>query len=271
MMLLSITTRKVMLMRVPLSSFAAPWILLAVFGLGGCGGDAMPQDTPRAVTGSTSLTGLWRVISNIGVSTQRTAVTVVDNGSTLTMNDCGLAYRNYALSRSGNQLSGYYFNLAPILVTNNDTMTYNYSTIDRDFAKMDRDPLYDMGSFSISSPAFSTINASSDVCVGFSDSGAEESLIMATRINGQMVRIAISLTNSLRLGSFAIEPFGNAPATVTLDGEGLQTLIGADSSSVLQGTLKITRRGTVWVEGTVSGLLDDAVTDVAISFRAEMP
>lgn len=259
-------------MRASLSSLSSVFcIALASLTLSGCGGEEVPADTPRAVTGSSSLSGLWRVVSTVGVSTQRTAAVIVDNGASLTMSDCSLAYRNYALTRSGNQLAGYYFNLAPIQIINNDTLTYNYSTIDRDFAKMDRDALFDMGTFSISSPAFTTINASSDVCVGFSDSGSEESLIMSTRINGQMVRIVVSLTNSLRVGTFDIEPFGNAPATVTLDGAGLESRVGTDSISVLQGSLKITKRGTVFVEGTITGMLDDTTTNVSITFKAEMP
>lgn len=247
-------------------------IVLASLSLAGCGGgEAPPADTPRAVTGSSNLSGLWRVISKVGNSTQRTAATIRDNGANLSMVDCSLGYRNYALTRDGNQLDGYYFNLAPINITNNDTMTYSYNTIQRDFAKMDRDVLFDMGNFTVSSPAFPTVNATSDVCVGFNDSGSEESVILATRINGEMLRLTISLTNSLRTGTFNIEPFGNAPATVTLDGAALNTMVGTESISVLQGSLKITKRGTVFVEGTVTGTLDDTVTSVNMSFKAEMP
>lgn len=245
-------------------------LAVASMNLSGCGGGT-PADTPRAVTGSSNLSGLWRVVSKVGTSTQRTAATIVDNGATLIMNDCSLAYRNYALTRSGNQLSGYYFNLASITVTNNDTMTYSYNTIKRDFAKMDRDVMYDMGSFSIASPSFPTINSTPDVCVGFADNGSTETLTMSTRINGEMLRVSVSLTNSLRVGTFAIEPFGNAPATVTLDGAALNTLVGTDTISVLQGSLKITKRGTVFVEGTITGTLDDTATTVNMAFKAEMP
>ena len=257
-------------MRYSISSLASGvCIALTALSLQGCGGG--DTDTPRATTGSTNLTGLWRVVTKIGVSTQRTAATIVDSGADLAMNDCSLAYRNYALTRSGDELSGYYFNLAPLVVVNNDTLSYDYSTIHRDFAKMDTDALYDMGNFSLSSPAFSTVNVASDVCVGFTDSGSEETLIMATRRNGDMLRLTVSMSNSLREGSFAIEPFGNAPATVTLDGTALETLVGTDSASVLQGTLKITKRGSVFVEGTISGTLDDETTAINVSFKAEMP
>lgn len=247
-------------------------IALASLTVAGCGGgETPPADTARSVTGSSNLSGLWRVVSKIGTTTQRTAATIVDNGSNLSMVDCSLGYRNYALTRDGNELNGYYFNLAPITVTNNDTMTYAYNTIKRDFAKMDRDVTFDMGNFTISSPAFPTVNASSDVCVGFGDSGSAESLIMATRINGEMLRLTINLTNSLRTGTFNIEPYGNAPATVTLEGAALNTMVGTESVSVLQGSLKITKRGTVFVEGTVTGTLEDTTTNVNMSFKAEMP
>ena len=259
-------------MRVSLSSLSpALCLALASLNLAGCGGSSPPADTPRAVTGSSNLSGLWRVVSTVGSSTQRTAVTVVDNGANLTLNDCSLGYRNYALTRSGNQLAGYYFNLAPLLITNNDTMTYDYNTINRDFAKMDRDVLYDMGNFTISSAAFPTVNATSDICAGFTDSGSAESLILSTRINGEMLRLTITLTNSLRVGSFEIEPYGNAPATVNLDGAALNTMVGTESVSVLQGTLKITKRGTVFVEGTVTGTLEDTATSINIAFKAETP
>lgn len=249
-----------------------PFVLVSAttLSLTGCGGGT-PAEVPRAVTGSTNLTGLWRVVSKVGTTTQRTAATFVDNGATVTMNDCGFGYRNYALKRTGGVLEGYYFDLADIVVVNNDTMTYDYNTINRDFAKMDKDALYDMGNFSLSSASFPTVNATSDVCVGFTDSGSVEGLILSTRVNGEMLRITINLTNSLRTGSFAIEPFGNAPATVTLDGASLQTRIGTDSAAVLQGTLTITKRGAVWVEGTVTGLLDDEVTNINLSFKAETP
>ena len=241
---------------------------VAILGLQGCGGDT---DTARSVSGSANLTGLWRVITKVGISTQRTAAVIDDDGATVSMNDCGLAFHNYTLSRDGNELSGYYFNLAPIKVVDNDTLTYDYSTINRDFAKMDRDALYDMGNFTLGSDAFSTINATSDVCTGFTDSGSVETLVMATRRNGQMLRMTISLSNSLRVGTFSIEPFGNAPATVTLDGEALQSLLGTDSSAILQGTLNISKKGSVFVEGSITGMLDDEVTNVTISFNAEMP
>ena len=245
-------------------------IALASLSLSGCGGGET-ADTPRAVTGSSNLTGLWRVVTKVGVSTQRTAATFVDSGANVAMNDCSLAFRNYALTRSGNELSGYYFNLAPIIVANNDTLTYDYSTVNRDFAKMDKDALYDMGKFSLSSSTFSTLNITSDVCTGFTDSGSVETLIMSTRRNGELLRMTVSLTNSLRVGTFDIEPFGNAPATVTLDGNAMETLVGTDSASVLQGTLKITKRGSVFVEGTITGTLDDTTTDISITFNAEMP
>ncbi|HVL02440.1 MAG TPA: hypothetical protein VM553_21620 [Dongiaceae bacterium] len=251
-----------------------PFVLVSAtaLSLSGCGGGTQPPaETPRSVTGSTNLTGLWRVISKVGTTTQRTAATFVDSGANVAMNDCGLGFRNYALTRTGNALKGYYFNLADILVVGNDSLTYNYNNIDRDFEKMDKDAVYDMGNFSLSSAAFPTVNATSDVCVGFTDNGTEEGLILSTRVNGEMLRITINLTNSLRTGSFAIEPFGNAPATVTLDGAPLQTMIGADSAAVLQGTLTITKRGTVWVEGTVTGTLDDETTNISVSFKAETP
>lgn len=250
----------------------APALLISTpLLLTGCGG-SKTTETPRAVTGSSTLTGLWREVSSVGTSTQRTAVLLVDKGAQVDMNDCALGYRDYALTREGSALSGYYFNLADIQVTNNDTLTYHYNNIDRSFAKMDVDPVYDMGNFTLTSPAFSTVTASSsDLCVGFIDNGSEEGLILSTRLNGEMLRITLQLTNSLRTGSFAIEPFGNAPATVSLDGAALQSLIGTDSATVLQGTLKISKRGTVWVEGTVTGTLDDEVTLIDLAFKAETP
>lgn len=250
---------------------SAAILSIASLMLAGCGGSTA-TDTPRVATGTTNLSGLWRVTQSIMTTTQRTAVTVVDNGGDLTLNDCNLGFRNYALTRSGNELAGYYFNLAPIMVTDNEHMTYDYSNIHRDFEKMDKDAVYDMGTFSVSSPAFTTINANaSDVCVGFADSGSAQSLILSTRINGELMRVTVNLSNSLRVGSFAVEPFGNAPATVTLDGNALQPSIGVSSAAVLQGTLKITKRTNVWVEGTVTGILDDNTTNVDIAFSAEMP
>lgn len=246
-------------------------VVSGVLILSGCKSEDAPADVPRVVSGSSNLTGLWRVVSTVGTTTQRTAATLVDGGAALAMNDCGLGYRTFALQRIGNALDGYYFSLADILVVNNDTMTYDYNSLSRDFTKMDKDAVYDMGSFTLASASFPTLNADSDVCVGFTDNGSEEGLILSTRINGELLRVTVNLTNNLRLGTFAIEPFGNAPATLTLDGAALQSLIGTDSAAVLQGTLKISKRGTVWVEGTATGTLDDEVTSVNISFRAETP
>lgn len=262
------------------SKSLVPFLVISASALfiSGCGGGEPPPpaETPRNATGSTNLTGLWRVVHKVGPSTVRTAATFVDNGANVIINDCSLGYRPTELDRVTEdgivKLEGYYFNLAPIVVGTNDKMTFDYSNVHRDFLKMDKDAVYDMGSFSLSSASFTTVNAASnDVCVGFTDSGTEEGLILSTRVGGKMLRISINQTNSLRTGTFAIQKFGNEPATVELEGVALETMIGTDSAEVLQGTLKITRRGTVWVEGTVTGMLDDMTTNVNISFNAEMP
>ncbi|MCG8538025.1 MAG: hypothetical protein MI808_23305, partial [Pseudomonadales bacterium] len=72
-------------------------------------------------------------------------------------------------------------------------------------------------------------------------------------------------------GTYEVEPYGNQDAMVIFSGSHwiATTLTGYDEIS--DGTLTITKRGNVWIEGHVQGVLRNGITPINVEFNVETP
>lgn len=239
--------------------------------LSGCGAGEAPADTPRLATGSTNKQGLWRMVEDFDGEKFYSTVVVQGTGNSVTMTDCSRAFEVDSMKFASGIYTGYNYDLAPLTVINNDTMRWTYLNQVRNFEKMDVDPLFDMGSFSLVSPLLPNVASAKLACVQFSKTRDNEIMVLATRVLGNSLLITINMKDRFRVGRFAIDPHGAEDAMVILTGEHwvLTTLSAHDEVS--SGTLTIKRRGNVWIEGEVNGVLRNGVTPVRITFNAETP
>lgn len=239
--------------------------------LSGCGAGEVPADAPRLATGSANKQGLWRMIEDFGGEKFYSTLVIQGTGNSVTMTDCSRAFESDAMQFSSGAYTGYNHDLAPLTVLNNDTMRWNYLNQTRNFEKMDVDPQFDMGSFSLKSPLLPDVASAKLACVQFSKTRDSEVLVLATRVLGNSLLITINMKDRFRVGTFGVDPHGAEDAMVILAGSHwvMTTLSAHDEVST--GTLTIKRRGNVWIEGELSGVLRNGVTPVRIAFNAETP
>lgn len=240
--------------------------------LPGCGGEQQPQDdVVRKTSGSPNKQGLWRMIEEFDGETFYSTVLVRGTGNSVTMNDCSRAFEVDSMTLSGNQYSGYNHDLVPLQVLNNDTMRWAYTNQSRQFEKMDTNPQFNMGEFRVSSPLLPDVVASNLVCVQFSETDQGEVLVLTTQVLGHPLLVTITADGGLSEGSYGVEPYGNQDAMVIFSGShwANTTLTGYDEIS--DGTLTITSRGNVWIEGEVQGVLRNGTTPISVTFNVETP
>ena len=252
---------------------ALPAVLLlsAASLLPGCGGSTNPTDTPRVATGSKNTQGLWRITEKFDNETFYSTALIEGTGSTVAMTDCSRAFASDSLTRSSNQYTGYTHDIAPLTIINNDAMTWTYDNQTRDFEKMDVNPQFNMGNFTLSSSLLPNVVASQLVCTQFSTSDQGESLVLTTRVLGNPLLITIRLKNGFKVGTYNISPYGDEPTMVIFSGPhwALTTLLAYDE--VATGTLTIKSRGNVWIEGELQGQLLNGNQPVNVSFNVETP
>ena len=252
------------------------WVpaLLLVSGsllLSACGGEEIPPDEPRLATGSANKQGLWRMTEEFDGEKFYSTVMLQGTGSSVTMTDCSRAFEVDSLKLSGGAFTGYNYDLAPLEVLNNDTMRWTYLTQTRNFEKMDVDPQFDMGSFTLKSPLLPDVSASKVVCVQFSETDQGEVMVLSTRVLGNSLLITINVEGGFKTGSFSIDPNGSGDAMVILAGTHWVYTTLSSHDEVSTGTLTIKKRGNVWIEGELKGVLRNGITPVTVTFNVETP
>lgn len=253
-------------MLVPLLCGASVSLLLS-----GCGGQEAPLDQPRLATNSPNKQGLWRMVEEFDGETFYSTVLVEGTGSNVKLTDCSRAFESDTMTLSGDNYSGYNHSLAPLTVTNNDSMRWNYLSQVRRFEKMDVLAKFNMGEFSLRSPLLPNVAATNFVCVQFSETDSGEVMVLGTRVLGNSLFITINMKDGFREGTFAIDPHGSGDAMVILAGaHWVYTTLSAHDE-VSTGTLTIKKRGNVRIEGELSGILRNGITPVRVTFNAETP
>lgn len=239
--------------------------------LSACGGQEAPPDQPRLASNSPNKQGLWRMIEEFDGEIFYSTVIVEGTGNNVKLTDCSRAFETDSLALSGNTYSGYNHDLAPLTVINNDTLRWNYLSQTRQFEKMDVLAKFNMGEFTLRSPLLPDVSGGSLVCVQFSKTDLGEVMVLGTRILGNALMITINMQGGFREGTFSIDPYGNEDAMVILAGaHWVYTTLSAHDE-VSAGTLTITKRGNVWIEGELNGVLRNGITPVRVNFKAETP
>lgn len=239
--------------------------------LAGCGaGEQEPKDEPRIATGSTNKQGLWRMTEEFDGETFYSTVLVKGTGNNVTMTDCSRAFETDSLVLAGSTFSGYNFDLAALQVLNNDRMRWSYSNQTRQFEKMDVNPQFNMGDFSLTSPLLPNVMANV-VCAQFSATDQGEVLVLTTQVQGNALMITINMKNGFETGIHNIEPFGNERAMVFFSGSHWVRMTLTGYNEISSGTVNITKRGQVWIEGEVKGVLRNGFTPVTVKFHVETP
>lgn len=236
--------------------------------LTGCTGEEK-LDEPRNATGSSDTTGLWRVTESQHGDTFYSTVMIEEKNGKLTLTDCSRSFVEEGLSRQGNSYSGYNEDLAPLNIINNDKMQWFFDGQTRQFEKMDVNPEFNMGSFSFTEYYLININANRVVCAQFSETESGEALILTTEVLGSPFLITIRMKDGIEEGSFDIDPYGQERAMVTFSGGYWSATTLKAYGDVGRGTLKISKRGRVLIEGEIDGVLANGITPISVSFDIE--
>ena len=257
-----------------LNGWALPCVLLcSSLLLSACGGeDVAPDDVVRKTSGSANLQGLWRMSESfVGGEVFYSTLLIQGTGNAATMTDCSRAFEADELTRTGNQVSGYQYDLAPLQVLNNDTLRWQFDNQTRHFEKMDTQAQFNMGEFSVRSPLLPDVVASNWVCVQFSETDRGDVLVLTTHVLGQPLLVTISAEGRLQPGTYQIEPYGNEDAMVILSGRHWANTTLTAYDEISTGTLTIRSRGEVWLEGELEGVLRNGITPIQVSFNVETP
>lgn len=247
-------------------------LVSSVLMLPGCGGEEQaPEDVVRKASGSPNKQGLWRMTEEFDGETFYSTLLVQGTGNSVTMTDCSRAFEADSMQLSGNSYSGYNYDLAPLQVINNDTMRWSYTNQNRQFEKMDTNPQFNMGEFRVSSPSLPDVVASNLVCVQFSETDHGDVLVLTTQVLGHPLLVTITVDGSLREGNYNIEPYGNQDAMVIFSGSHWANTTLAAYDEISDGTLTITSRGNVWIEGELQGVLRNGTTPISVTFNVETP
>lgn len=239
--------------------------------LSGCGAGEVPADTPRLASGSANKQGLWRMVEDFDGEKFYSTMVIQGTGNSVTMTDCSRAFETDAMRFTSGAYTGYNHDLAPLTVLNNDTMRWIYLNQTRNFEKMDVDPQFDMGQFSLKSPLLPDVASAKLACVQFSKNHDSEVMVLATRVLGNSLLITINMKDRFRVGTFAIDPHGAEDAMVILTGSHWVMTTLSPHDEVSTGTLTIKKRGNVWIEGELSGVLGNGSTPVRVAFNVETP
>ena len=248
------------------------WIAAAMaLLLAGCGAEQAPEDVVRKASNSANTQGLWRMSETFDGETFYSTVMVKGTGNNVVMTDCSRAFEVDNLVRSGSAYSGYNADLAPLQILNNDTLRWSFSNQTRKFEKMDTLAQFNMGEFELSSPLLPDVVASNLVCVQFSETNQGEVLVLTTQVLGNPLLITLKMDGPMEEDTYEVEPYGNKDAMVIFSGSHwiATTLTGYDEIS--DGTLTITKRGNVWIEGHVQGVLRNGITPINVEFNVETP
>lgn len=240
-------------------------------GLVGCGGNSAPPDQPRLATGSANKQGLWRMIEEFDGETFYSTVLIEGIGNAVTMTDCSRAFEKDAMTLAGGRYTGYNHDLASLTVINNDSMRWTYLNQTRRFEKMDTRAQFNMGEFALRSSLLPDVAASSFVCVQFSEVQQGEVMVLGTRVMGNSLMLTINMQDGFREGTFEIDPHGAGDAMVILSGAHWVYTTMSAHDEISSGTLTIRKRGNVWIEGELNGVLRNGITPVRISFNVETP
>lgn len=249
-------------------------MLLPTIILLGCGGEQ--QETRRATSNSSNLTGLWRLsfeTNKSGLSADANITyTLVDNGSELNMVAC--AERQTAtLSRTGNEVGG--LPVGPGTVVNNDKITATGGLGDSVATKMTTNPTFDMGSFQISGGDLGSIS-SSNLCVqsdyaSVLGQATQDRFSGTTILNGQPLTIDISRMGNISKGTYDVNrDMSDGGIQVFLKSEALKARINRSEMNLRDGTLTITEDSSIWLKGNFSANMPNGQT-VSGSFEFEKP
>lgn len=240
--------------------------------LPGCGGEEIPtDDVVRKTSASSNTQGLWRMTEDFQGERFTSTMIIQGTGNTVTMTDCSRAFEADGLTREGSVYSGYNYDLAGLMVLNNDTMQWTYDNQTRHFEKMDTLAQFNMGEFTVSSPLLPNVVASNLVCVQFSETDLGDSLVLTTQVLGKPLLVTIRTEGRLQAGTYNIEPYGNEEAMVIFSGSHWANTTLAAYDEISQGTLTIHSRGNVWVEGELQGVLRNGITPISVTFNVETP
>jgi hypothetical protein len=237
-----------------------------------CGGEQQPQDdVVRKATGSSNKQGLWRMIEEFDGETFYSTLLVQGTGSSVTMTDCSRAFEVDSMQLNGSSYSGYNHDLAPLQVINNDTLRWSYTNQTRQFEKMDVHSQFNMGEFSLSSPLLPDVDASNLVCVQFSETDQGEVLVLTTQVLGHPLLVTINMKNGLVEGTHNVDPYGNERAMVIFSGSHWANTTLTAYDEISSGSVTISSRGNVWIEGEVQGVLRNGITPIHVAFNVETP
>ncbi len=253
------------------------WIKPVLLGVGAgmllaaCGAGEDPVDKPRIASGSANKQGLWRMIEDFDGERFYSTVLMEGTGTNVVMTDCSRAFESDNLRLSGSAYTGYNHDLAPLNVVTNDSMRWSYLNQSRTFEKMDVNAQFNMGTFTLKSPLLPDVSASNLVCVQFSETELGEVMVLSTRVMGRSLLITINMSGGFREGTFGIEPNGNEEAMVILSGSHWVVTTLSAHDEISAGTLTIKKRGNVWIEGQLSGVLRNGITPISVTFDVETP
>lgn len=254
---------------------ARQWAALSLTALliSACGSDPEPtEDVVRRTSGSADTLGLWRIIEHFDNETFYSAGIMKKSWNKLEFTDCSRAFETEELTLVGNSYSGYDHDLASLDIINNDTMRRTFDGRVREFEKMSLDAEFDMGTFNLESPDLFNIHAGAgDLCTQFSDGDEKQVIVLSHEILGSPIVVTIIMDGDFREGTFSVEPNGTEDVMVFFSGPYWVTTTLNSSDEVSNGTLTITNRGNVWIEGTVEGYLRDGDTPVTVTFNVETP
>lgn len=250
-------------------------LILPTAILAGCGGGTV-VDERREASGSSNLTGLWRLnleASQTGLSAEANATfTLLDQGSTVSMVSCA-DRETVTLSRNGSTLSG--LPTGESSIVNNDTFTASNNLGDSVATKMDTSATFDMGSFTVSGGDLGSIS-SSNICVQ-SDNAAIlgvtnlDHIYAITLLDGEILTIDITRTSNLSTGTFDVNTdMSNGGVQISMSSPALVDRVSRREMDLRDGTITITKDNDVWFNGNFSANMPNGQT-VSGSFVWEKP
>jgi len=258
--------------------------LLTSILLAACGGsDGGDDGDARYTTGSSNLTGLWRLNSNMEIAVMKRSLnmsfTLRETSGGLTMTDC-VTRQDFSL----NYVDGFIeelpvgLGLGVFTVVDNDTMSASDEGMNTGSSKMSTAAGFDMGEMSLTTPEMGSKDYT-DVCVESSNMAVmgdvvTDSVAATSIYNGAPFSLVLTSPQDITVGEYDItrfpDPEEGGGIVVGLTGEAISTLYGTAEIALDSGTLTVTKYSLTEFDGTFTGTLSNG-SAISGSFGLEFP
>jgi len=251
--------------------------LLSAILFAGCGSEPVENNDQRATTGSTNLTGLWRVnVTSPAVGIRaysNSSLTLVESANGLIMTDCATR-ESLELSTQNGRIVGLSVDL--LSVDNNDTMSARSNDVGvTDASKISRSARFDMGNIQLTLPNLGGFS-SSDLCtfsvvVTYLGDSVSDSITASTLYDGTPLSINISMLGTFDVGTFDVaENVSDAEAGVYLASNRFVSSFDTNRLALTSGTLTVSENSGSWIKGFFNGTISNG-NALSGSFSFEKP